>query len=170
MSALDLTLAAVRLRHGFLTAEEIAIIARLDRLRPLLVRCGGVRFTCGAQYFETMEKMVTGAGDYIRDVSLPTSDAAMKDDWKPGAEPATVALHLAPVRQAQAEAAGVEVRCACGKPGAWRGPRAGLRVFECDQCHAIRTTAHTPALPFHEGDCGGVFDGHNVTSDADPGL
>ena len=32
------------------------------------------------------------------------------------------------------------------------------------------TPAPTYALPFNENDCGGVFDGHGVVSDADPGL
>lgn len=56
---------------GFVTEGDMAELIAIDRLCPLLVRCGGVRFTTGAQYLATMIAMVEKAGDYVRDVSIP---------------------------------------------------------------------------------------------------
>lgn len=56
---------------GFVRDSDMSELIAIDRLCPLLVRCGGVRFTCGAQYLATMIAMVERAGDYVRDVSIP---------------------------------------------------------------------------------------------------
>jgi len=55
---------------GFTTDADVAELIALDRLCPCLVRCGGVRFTCGAQYLKAMIAMVEKSGDYVRDVSI----------------------------------------------------------------------------------------------------
>ena len=69
-------------RGGFLTSDDLKRLADLDRLRPVLVRCGGGRFTCPAQDAEHFMGIVNDSGkrssddltDYVRDVSQPTSD------------------------------------------------------------------------------------------------
>lgn len=55
----------------FATKEQEQKLLQLDRFFPVLVRCGTVRFICSIMYLETMIKMVSFAGDYIRDVSIP---------------------------------------------------------------------------------------------------
>lgn len=133
---------------GFLSMADVATIAESDRLRQLLVRCGSGRFTCPAQDVAHFYKCVTAGGDYVRDVSLPVSDPAMK---KPERATQLVILEPAtPTSKAQIGERYVEPaqpRCECGKP----------------------STVHH-VCTFREEDYGGVFDGHNVTSDADPGL
>jgi len=62
---------------GFLTKEDIAELARLDRLRPVLVRCGACRFSCAAQDVAHLVHIITREdSDYVRDVSLLASDEA----------------------------------------------------------------------------------------------
>lgn len=64
---------AKRDRMGFLTAEDVAVIAADDRTRltQVLVRCGGCRFACGAQDVTRLIELVTRDGaEYVRDVSL----------------------------------------------------------------------------------------------------
>lgn len=75
MNELDTVLTAARGRMGFLTKDELATLATFDRLRPVLVRCGNTRFTAGAQYVAGLIAAIEAAGDYVRDVCLPTSDA-----------------------------------------------------------------------------------------------
>lgn len=58
---------------GFLRDTDIPQLVKLDRLQPLLVRCGACRFTCAAQDTPTLVSYVEAAGDYVRDVSF-TSD------------------------------------------------------------------------------------------------
>lgn len=60
-----------RAHYGFITKEELARIVEIDRLFPLLVRCGGCRFTAPAQDVEKLIGYVENAGDYVRDVSFP---------------------------------------------------------------------------------------------------
>jgi hypothetical protein len=65
---------AIKARHGFLTKADLADIVGFDRLRQVLVRCGGCRFQCPAQDFAHLERCIEAGGDYVRDVSLPTTD------------------------------------------------------------------------------------------------
>lgn len=64
---------------GFLKLDQIESIAAepTTRLTPMLVRCGGGRFTCPAQntlhfigIIEAHAKAFPGDSDYVRDVSL----------------------------------------------------------------------------------------------------
>lgn len=126
---------------GFLTSreDEDTLIA-LDRLFPMLVRCGGCRFTCAAQDIRHLVKCVEAGGDYVRDVSFPVGAFERAASWQP--EPNYTDAWT---REAK-EAARPEKQ----RPSAW-----------CIN----RGTPH-----FNENDCGGAFDGNQVTSDADPGL
>jgi hypothetical protein len=70
--------ANARARHGFLTKEEVAVLATTSatRLTPVLVRCGGCRFTCPAQDVAHLIALVEsgqddGHAEYVRDVSFP---------------------------------------------------------------------------------------------------
>lgn len=64
---------------GFLTAFDVQALARMDRLRQVLVRCGACRFTISADSFDHIAGIIERDGtDYIRDVSLPASDAAYR--------------------------------------------------------------------------------------------
>lgn len=71
-------------RCGFITSEDVSKLRKINRLMPVLVRCGAGRFTCPVQdldHFITiidehakMKSAATNqpmAGDYVRDVSLP---------------------------------------------------------------------------------------------------
>jgi hypothetical protein len=64
---------------GFLTADEVRLIAPINALRLmlLLVRCGNGRFLCPAQDVEHFVAIVTADGrDYVRDVSIPAGGEA----------------------------------------------------------------------------------------------
>lgn len=118
---------------GFITEAQMPQLIALDRLCPVLVRCGCCRFTCGAQDLAHLTKCIEAGGDYIRDVSLPVGWEARAATWQPEC-PVTPGVML---------------------PASFIQPRPAN--------HRLHVT-------FSECDCGGVYDGHQVTSDADPGL
>lgn len=64
----------IREQHSFLLERDVAELAELERLRPLLVRCGGCRFTCAAQDVKHLLGIIAREGsEYVRDVSLPAT-------------------------------------------------------------------------------------------------
>jgi hypothetical protein len=67
---------------GFLRDSDLAIIAREDRLRQVLIRCGNGRFTCAAQDVAHFIGIIKRDGaDYVRDVSLLASDPAFRGQY-----------------------------------------------------------------------------------------
>ena len=67
---------------GFLTGDDVQALARIDRLRQVLVRCGACRFIISVDSFDHMAGIIDRDGaDYIRDVSLPASDAAYRGEF-----------------------------------------------------------------------------------------
>lgn len=81
MNALQSLLAT--LPCGFLTAETLPKLIALDRLHPVLVRCGGCRFQCAAQDVEHLMKCVDAGGDYVRDLSIPCGWEHRAETWAP---------------------------------------------------------------------------------------
>lgn len=70
---LALVLRVVRDRMGFLSETDVAALAGdpVSRLWPVLVRCGGCRFTAPAQDIKHLIEIVTREkSDYVRDVAL----------------------------------------------------------------------------------------------------
>ncbi len=68
---------------GFLhDHKQTAKLRELDRLCPVLVRCGGCRFTCAVQDVEHLIKCITAGGDYVRDVSLPVGSMERAANWQ----------------------------------------------------------------------------------------
>lgn len=62
----------IKENHGFMNEKDLEILAKVCRLHPVLVRCGGGRFTCPAQDAEHFIEIIGKEGrDYVRDVSLP---------------------------------------------------------------------------------------------------
>ena len=57
---------------GFLTCEgDEEELMKEDRLQPVLVRCGGGRFTCPIQDLAHFRDIINADGrDYIRDASV----------------------------------------------------------------------------------------------------
>jgi len=56
---------------GFILDSDLPEIAKIDRLQPCLVRCGGCRFTCAAQDVSHLVGIITKEGsDYVRDISM----------------------------------------------------------------------------------------------------
>ncbi len=119
---------------GFITDADMAELIALDRLCPCLVRCGGVRFTCGAQYLKTLIGMVEANGDYVRDVRVTLQAMERAGQWVPESS-------LVPVVKPSPATSGRSV------------PRSNRHDTLWD-----------------ESQCGGVFDGFQVTSVADTGL
>jgi hypothetical protein len=144
MNALQEFVASTKSECGFLSKDKLAALIVIDPLCPVLVRCGGCRFTCGAQYVDHMLQCITAGGNYVRDVSLPTSTDAYAAAWRPTPPPYVDGW----TREALTQAAGrVERTIKLAMPR--------------------RLGASDSAM---ERDFGGAFDGHTVTSDADPGL
>lgn len=85
---------------GFLTADHLAELAQIDRLCPVLVRCGGGRFTCPAQDAQHLIGCVRAGGDYVRDVCLPSGSLERAALWR--AEPVTH-VHTPPTAQKPAQ-------------------------------------------------------------------
>ena len=63
-------------RDEWLTEASLAELARVDRLRPVLVRMGGCRFTAPAQDAAKIIRAMEAAGDYCRDVSIRAQGGA----------------------------------------------------------------------------------------------
>lgn len=126
--------------NPYLTTTTMPELVRLDRLFPVLVRCGGCRFTCAAQDVEHLVKCISAGGDYVRDVSFPVGSFDRASGWRD-----------------QSATAQTMVRAVNNRA-------VGLVGSVPDR----RRNAHT--VEFDESQCGGVFDGSQVTSDADSGL
>lgn len=86
----------LRNHHGYFSNADLAELARLDRLRQVLVRCGSCRFTCAAQdALHLIDIIRADNRDYVRDVSLPASDPAQRGDFRPrtnGPPPARIVV------------------------------------------------------------------------------
>ena len=66
-------LEAIRRSHGYITDEQMPELAKVARLTPVLVRCGGGRFTAPAQDVEHLIAIIERDDqDYVRDVRLAT--------------------------------------------------------------------------------------------------
>lgn len=126
--------------YGFLTNRDIETLIALDRLFPVLIRTSGCRLTCGAQYVVHIIQCLAKSGDWVRDVSLPVGSFERASDWQPEPAPQFKAEH--PIERSSETAPD------------------GL-TFDGEASYSC---------PFDESQCGGVFDGRQVTSDADPGL
>jgi len=63
--------------HGFLSLADLAELAKLDRLRPVLVRFQEGRCLVPAQDAAALIEAVERGGWWCRDVSLPAEDPAM---------------------------------------------------------------------------------------------
>lgn len=128
---------------GFLRDTDIPKLIALDRLCQVLVRCGGCRFTCSAQDVGHLIECVEAGGDYVRDVSFPV---------------------------------GAFERAALYVPEQFRSEHPCPELANCQTTAItmgkgpVRDRNQTLAQWFDENDCGGVFDGNQVISDADSGL
>ena len=65
---------------GFLTKPDVVDLAKLDRLRQVLIRCGGCRMVCAAQDVAHIMGLIE-SGDYVRDVSILAGDPAHGGDY-----------------------------------------------------------------------------------------
>lgn len=69
------TLNAIKADGGFMSMAQLDEIAKHDRLRMILVRCGNGRFQCPAQDVRHFVRIIGVEGtDHVRDISLPTTD------------------------------------------------------------------------------------------------
>ena len=85
MTLQELLFDRLRNHHGCFSSADLAELARLDRLRQVLVRCANCRFTCAAQDALHLIGIIRADNrDYVRDVSLPASDPAHRGDFRPG--------------------------------------------------------------------------------------
>ena len=58
-------------QRGFLKQDQVRALVNENRLMPVLVRCGGGRFSCPAQDVEHFISCIGKSGmDYVRDVSI----------------------------------------------------------------------------------------------------
>ena len=125
-------------------------LIKLDRLCPVLVRCGACRFTCAAQDCAHLLECIAAGGDYVRDVSFPVGASDRAASWVAGQSFTDVnSAKLGTFLQPKGATHALKPAHSTGYVDAWTREARG---------------------DFNEGDCGGVFDGFGVTSDADPGL
>ena len=130
------------LEGGFLSAKDLPQLIALDRLCPVLVRCSCGRFTCAAQDAPGFIALVkTGA--------LGDGDGPGRQYIRDVSIPSN--LYNEAVNKVKAADAYVERVSISRRPPILERPQPGNRTFD-------------------ESQCGGVFDGHGVVSDADPGM
>lgn len=125
---------------GFVTAADMPELIKLHRLCQCLVRCGACRFTCAAQDVAHLLKCIDAGGDYVRDVAITSTEIDLSPQWRPEPDHAP--------------------RSSPSTMWAPGFPRGGAKQPE--PLRRLQT--------FDPADCGGVFDGFGVVSDADPGL
>lgn len=69
---------------GFLVNEDIEALAKHDRLRNVLIRCNGGRFTTAVQNARHYADIIDASQvDWVRDVSLLASDPAYAGNYLP---------------------------------------------------------------------------------------
>lgn len=77
----DEVLKALAERHGFLDERIVADLLYLGHgTLPVLIRCGGHRFSCTVAQVPARMAAVEKSGDYVRDVSIPAGEPGMR--WK----------------------------------------------------------------------------------------
>lgn len=130
--------------YGFLSESELAELVKLHRLCLCLVRLGGSggRFIAPAQNVAQLIQYAEKAGDYVRDVSVYSPEIANAHKWQ---------AELTPEQLARLQ-------------------RKVTEVYAKPQPKTVQKIRLSENTVFNEGDCGGAFDGTQVTSDADPGL
>ena len=149
---------------GFLTDDQLPALVALDRLTPVLVRCEGGRFTCPAQDAAHFIALVERDGrEHVRDVSICASVLAeariARDHPLPEAALARLQAH---------------VKSTLAAPLAGCPPLPEIKplspLAKPIPHRATRTVRLSDSVMFNEGDCGGAFDGRQVTSDAEGNL
>jgi hypothetical protein len=133
---------------GFVVAADMDELIALDRLLPVLVRCGGCRFTCPAQDVARIVTAILASGDYVRDIAVSALEVDRAREMCALAHAATKA------REARGECDRIK-----------RMESAGVISR-----HETPVSTFTQTSRFNESDCGGAFDGVGVVSDADSGL
>lgn len=133
--------------YGFLLDSDMPTLIALDRLCQVLVRCGGCRFLCAAQDVSHLESCIKAGGDYVRDVSFPVGAMDRAASYVP--------------EQFRSERPCPELaNCQTTAITMGKGPVASRN----------QTLSDWYRSQFNENDCGGAFDGNQVTSDADSSL
>ena len=141
--------------HGFMNSDDVAQLAEEDRLRQCLVRCNGGRFVCASQdvahFTGIIERDCKALWGKEEDHGIITAVARGADYVR-------------------------DVALLSSDP-AFKGDYRPVT-----QSPSIQSTRSVPTPRqieqrmdaafnrFRESDCGGVFDGFGVSSDADPGL
>ncbi len=70
----------IKERGGFIIKEDMKWLLFHCPNRQVLVRCNLNRFLCPVHELEVrMERVAQNPDDYVRDVSLPTSDVIWRD-------------------------------------------------------------------------------------------
>lgn len=135
----------LELELGFLNRGKLETLKSLHPFCPILIRCNGGRFTCSAQDAQHFIDII---------------DEASKKDAS-----ADYIRDVAVTAQAIDEARKVpQPKCpdwCLNGPGSNPPPPVKVNFRPAK----LQLPPH-----FNECDCGGVFDGFQVTSDADPGL
>lgn len=101
---------------------------------------------CSAQDVAHLEDCIVAGGDYVRDVSFPVGALERAAAYVPEQfrSEHPIVPHTTPEQRASIVALAKE--------------------------NDAKRAQRWPMPSFDENDCGGVFDGNQVTSDADPGL
>jgi len=83
MTDLQKFLSSIVPNGGYITSANIDELARLDRLRQVLIRCNGCRLVVAAQHVKHVIEMIDKADiDWVRDVALLSSDMAFRGDYR----------------------------------------------------------------------------------------
>lgn len=74
VESLSQVLARAKANHGFLTLNDVRVIAKEDRSKMLLVRCGNSRFLAHADNIKWLIDIIERDGqEYVRDISIPST-------------------------------------------------------------------------------------------------
>lgn len=148
---------------GFLKDTDMPALIEMDRLMPCLVRCERCRFTCAAQDVAHLLKCVRAGGDHVRDVSMAHGYKERAAAWH--------APHVARPKPSPDLALATEANL----KSPWK-TRAPEMPWHSDDLmgseEAVERHYNQPRSEreFNEADCGGVWTGSEVISDADPSL
>lgn len=180
---------------GFLKDCDLPELAKIDRLFPCLVRCGGCRFTCAVQDVSHLVGIIEASGrEYVRDISMLMNPAPMKPgpygSWEKVEERARQLQRAVEQGQCDPEAALQDVvgQMAVVVEADRQALLCPVDEAPCDGCAGVRQPcddASAPTLAAQHSNCvraapafnkrfreGNDPTGHGdiCHSDADPGL
>lgn len=126
--------------YGFLKDCDLPELAKIDRLFPCLVRCGGCRFTCAVQDVSHLVGIIEASGqEHVRDIAMlmnpPPPKPGPYGTWEQAETEARSLNRAVEAGQCDPEAAAQASRHAAEVAA---NPTCPVDDEKCDGCAGVR--------------------------------